>query len=37
MWVQPFVKGSTNYASIRPQHFPQLAIPLLEIHGRAGD
>jgi hypothetical protein len=26
MWVQPFVKGSTNYASIRAQHFPQLEI-----------
>jgi len=37
MWVQAFVKGSTNYASIRLQHFPQLAIPLPVIDGRAGE
>lgn len=28
---------ATNYASIRLQHFPQLAIPLSEIDWRAGD
>ena len=26
--LQQFVKGSVNYAAIRSQHFPQLAIPL---------
>ncbi len=26
--VQQFVKGSVNYAAIRPHHFPQLHIPL---------
>lgn len=26
--VQPFVKGSTNYAAIRPHHFPLLELPL---------
>jgi type I restriction enzyme S subunit len=26
--VQQFVKGSVNYAAIRPYHFPQLRIPL---------
>lgn len=32
-WIQPFVKGSTNYASIRQNHFPllRLRMPALPI------
>jgi type I restriction enzyme M protein len=31
IWIQRYVKGSTNYASIRQQHFPLLSIPLPDI------
>lgn len=30
-WIQPFVKGSTNYASIRQNHFPLLDLRLPDL------
>ena len=30
--IQQYVKGSFNYAAIRPNHFPQFLIPLPEVH-----